>query len=49
MRFLHPTLASIFLFATAAVASEPMASVKPGLRLAATSAPFADIGLTADE
>ena len=30
MRFWHPTLASIFLFATAAVASEPMAAVKPG-------------------
>ena len=31
MRFQHPTLALILLFATAAVASEPMASVKPGL------------------
>ena len=31
MRFWHPTLTSMLLFATAAAASEPMASVKPGL------------------
>lgn len=31
MRFWHPTLASIFLFATAAAASEPMAAMKPGM------------------